>query len=303
MNIEQLNSEFGTAEQVDFIEGKGGFPLIQVKNDQATALVSTYAGQVLSFQPHAAADDMLFLSERAYYQQGKAIKGGVPICWPWFGPDPEGLGRPAHGFVRNRQWSVFGVEAGSSSETRLVLGLQDSQETREVWPHAFELRLEITIGSALGLTLITHNLGDQTFVLTQALHTYFKVGDIHQVKVLGLEAKEYLDKVDNGERKIQSGAVSVDDEVDRIYLDVEGTLHIDDPSLKRRIRIDSSGSNTVVVWNPWSVISAQMADLDGQDYRHMLCVETANAAEEVVQLAPGGEYRLHADYRIESTVL
>jgi glucose-6-phosphate 1-epimerase len=302
MNIEQLNAEFGIAEQVKFIEGKGGLPFIEVRNDQASALISTYAGQVLAFQPQGVADDLFFLSEKAFFQQGKAIKGGVPICWPWFGPDPEGLGRPAHGFVRNRQWNVIAVEAVSSAETKLVLGLRDTPETREIWPFAFELLLEINVGSTLGLTLITRNLGDQAFELTQALHTYFQVGDINQVKVRGLEAKDYLDKVDEGQRKTQSGAVIIDGEVDRIYLDVDQELTIEDPGLQRVIRIASSGSKTAVVWNPWSHISAQMADLNDEDYRNLLCVETANAAQEVVNLPPAGEYRLRADYRIESLV-
>ena len=302
MNIEQLNAEFGAYERVKFIEGKGGLPFIQVRNDQASALISSYAGQVLSFQPQGVAEDLLFLSEKAFFQPGKAIKGGVPICWPWFGPDPEGLGRPAHGFVRNRQWNVIGVEADNSAESKLVLGLQDSPETREIWPYAFELLLEIIVGSTLGLTLITRNTGQQAFVLTQALHTYFQVGDIDQVKVRGLETKDYLDKVDEGKRKAQSGAVMIDDEVDRIYLDVDQEMIIEDPSLQRLIRITSSGSKTAVVWNPWSRISAQMTDLNDEDYRNLLCVETANAAQEVVELPPAGEYRLRADYRIESFV-
>jgi glucose-6-phosphate 1-epimerase len=300
MNIEQLNAAFGKADRVNFIEGKGGFPLIEVRNDQAVALISPYAGQVLSFQPKGVKEDLLFLSERAYFQPGKAIKGGVPICWPWFGPDPEDLGRPAHGFVRTRPWSVVTVEASSRDQTRLVLGLEDSQETREIWPHHFELRLEINIGSTLGLTLITHNRGEQAFSITQALHTYFQVGDIDRVRLRGLEAKDYLDKVDNGKRRTQAGAVIIDDEVDRIYLDVREALIIDDPSLQRRIRIGSSGSETAVVWNPWSRLSAQMADLEDGDYRRMLCVETANAGQEVVKVAPAGEYRLQALYQIES---
>ena len=303
MNIEQLNAQFGNTEQVRFFAGKGGLPFIQVSNDQASALVSTYAGQVLSFQAKGASDDLLFLSERAFFQQGKAIKGGVPICWPWFGPDPEVLGRPAHGFVRNRQWNVIAVDTVSSTETKLVLGLRDSPETREIWPYAFELLLEINVGSTLGLTLITRNLGDQSFVLSQALHTYFKVGDIDQVKVLGLDAKDYLDKVENGKRKTQSGVVNIDDEVDRVYLDVDQELIIEDPGLQRLIRITSSGSKTAVVWNPWSRISAQMADLNDDDYRYMLCVETANAVQDVVSLPPAGEYRLRADYRVESFVV
>ena len=300
MNIEQLNLEFGKAEGVNFIAGKGGFPCIEVSNDRASALISTYAGQVLSFRPKGLADDLLFLSERAYYQQGKAIKGGIPICWPWFGADPDGLGRPAHGFVRNRQWSVLGAETSNGAETKLVLGLQDTPETREIWPQAFELRLEIVVGSSLGLTLITKNRGEQAFTLTQALHTYFKVGEVDRVKVLGLEGKDYLDKVDHGNRKTQTGAVQIGDEVDRVYVDVDGKLIIQDPVLQRQISITSSGSKTAVVWNPWIRIAAEMADLEDEDYRRMLCVETANAAQDIVDLAPAGEYRLQVEYRIES---
>ena len=301
--IDHLNRDFAIQDQLRVIEGEGGFPLIEIDNGKARALISVYAGQVLSFRPAGEAEDLLFLSKQAYYQSGKAIKGGVPICWPWFGPDPEGQGRPAHGFVRNRPWSLASTQQTPEGETKVVLKLVDDAVTQEIWPHAFNLHIEITVGEALTLALITRNTGNRSYTITQALHTYFKVGDVHLVKMLGLETKEYLDKVDNGERKTQSGAVSVVDEVDRIYLDVEEALYIDDPSLKRRIRIDSSGNKTIVVWNPWSVIAAQMADLDDQDYRHMLCVETANAAEDMVQLPSGGEYRLHADSRIESTVI
>jgi len=299
MNIEQLNTEFGKADRIRFVTGKGGFPFIEVTNERASALVSIYAGQVLAFRPAGLAEDLLFLSDRAYFQQGKAIKGGIPICWPWFGPDPEALGRPAHGFVRNRQWSVLDAQGDDPAETRLLLGLNDSPETREIWPYAFEMRLEIRIGSTLGLALMTRNRDQRDFTITQALHTYFKVGDIAGVEVRGLEGKDYLDKVDDGSRKIQSGAVSIVEEVDRIYLDAGGELCLDDPVLQRRIRIVASGSKTAVVWNPWARLAEQMADLDAQDYRQMLCVETANAADDKVIVVPAGEHRLQVEYRIE----
>jgi glucose-6-phosphate 1-epimerase len=106
MNIAQLNADHGLNEQLKFVEGKGGFPFIEIRNTKASAIISAYSGQVLSFQPKSEAQDVLFLSDKAYYQTGKAIKGGIPICWPWFGADPEGLGRAAHGFVRNRLWNV-----------------------------------------------------------------------------------------------------------------------------------------------------------------------------------------------------
>jgi glucose-6-phosphate 1-epimerase len=299
MNIEQLNTDHGIPGQLKFVEGAGGFPLIKIDNEKASALISVYAGQVLSFQPPNDSHNLMFLSEAAYYQPGKAIKGGVPICWPWFGPDPDGLGRPAHGFVRNRLWAVAGTGVTAGGETTVTLGLTDTPETKAIWPHAFSLSLVITVGDSLNLELITRNTDVQPFSITQALHTYFKVGHIDQVSVLGLEGLEYIDKADNAVHRYQAGAVTISGEVDRIYRKVESELVIDDVALDRRIRIASRGSHTAVVWNPWAKISAEMGDLKDDDYERLLCVETANADLDVVRIAPGGEFCLAANYRIE----
>jgi glucose-6-phosphate 1-epimerase len=299
MSIEQLNTQYGLTSQLKFLEGKGGFPFIEIQNKSAKALISVYSGQVLSFQPVTEPEDVLFLSNQAYYQDGKAIKGGIPICWPWFGPDPEGLGRPSHGFVRNRLWSVASTEATSETETKVTLGLANTAETQTIWPQSFELAIEISVGNTLSVTLVTRNLGDRAFSITQALHTYFKVGDISQVRVLGLENTQYLDKVDSGIQKTQQGAVAISQEVDRVYTDVRGELVIDDAALGRQIRITSSGSKTAIVWNPWAKICAEMADLGNEDYKSLVCVETANAANEVVEVAPHSEYRLVANYTVE----
>jgi glucose-6-phosphate 1-epimerase len=299
MSIEQLNTQYGLTGQLKFVEGKGGFPFIEIQNKSAKALISVYSGQVLSFQPITEPEDVLFLSNQAYYQDGKAIKGGIPICWPWFGPDPEGLGRPSHGFVRNRLWSVVSTEATSETETKVTLGLANTAETQTIWPQSFELAIEISISNTLSVALVTRNLGDRAFSITQALHTYFKVGDISQVRVLGLENTQYLDKVDSGIQKTQQGAVAIAQEVDRVYTDVRGELVIDDTALGRQIRITSSGSKTAIVWNPWAKICAEMADLGDEDYKSLVCVETANAANEVVEVAPHSEYRLVANYTVE----
>lgn len=299
MSIEQLNKAHGIVGQIEFFEGKGGFPFIRISNAKANALISVYAGQVLSFRPAGRANDLMFLSEKASYQSGKAIKGGVPICWPWFGPDPEGKGRPAHGFVRNRLWDVIETAVAPNGDGKVVLGLTDTAETQAIWPHAFLLRLEIIVGETLNLALVTHNSGDQPLTITQGFHTYFNVGDIRQVSVTGLAGKSYLDKVDGGKRKTQSGAVTIDSEVDRIYLDAANDLVIHDPALQRQIHISSQGSQTAVVWNPWAKISAEMADLQDDDYLRLLCVETTNAATDSVTIQPGGEFRLVANYRAE----
>lgn len=299
MNIDQLNSDYAIAGQLELLEGKGGFPFIAIQNENATALICVYSGQVLSFLPANEQDNLLFLSEAAYFQSGKAIKGGVPICWPWFGPDPEGLGRPAHGFVRTRSWSVSGIEMTTKGETKVALGLVATQETRAIWPQSFDLELVITVGNCLTLELVTRNTGEHAFAITQALHTYFKVGDINKVKVLGLENAVYLDKVNGGVLKTQKGAVIVTEEVDRIYTDVARELIIDDATLNRRIHISGAGSKTAVVWNPWVENCKKMADLKDDDYKRFLCVETANAAADVVKVSPGGESRLIANYRVE----
>ena len=299
MSIDQLNTDYGIAGHLTFAAGNGGFPMIHIDNGQAKALISVSSGQVLSFQPVTETADVMFLSDKAYYAEGKAIKGGVPICWPWFGPDPEGLGRPSHGFVRNRLWNVLSTATTPEGATEVTLGLKDTEETRAMWPQAFELTIAITIGTTLTVELTTRNLGDKAFPLTQAFHTYFKVGDISRVQVLGLENTQYLDKADGGVEKTQVGGVVTIGEVDRIYLDVPNELVIDDSALNRRIRIKSSGSKSAVVWNPWVKIAASMADLDDSDYQRLICVETTNAATDIVEVPANGEFRLQAIYSVE----
>lgn len=299
MNIAQLNQNFGITNTVRFVEGQGGLPFIQINTDKAQALISVYAGQVLSFKPVNQEADLMFLSTKAYYQAGKAIKGGVPICWPWFGADPEGKGRPAHGFVRNRMWEVIETGVNPLGEVKVTLGLNDTPETQAIWPYAFQLRLIITISDTLNLELTTHNTGGQVFTITQAFHTYFGVKDIHHATVTGLDGKSYLDKVDAGNQKLQSGDVKISSEVDRIYLKVSNDLIIRDAALKREIIIRSQGSQTAVVWNPWEKISKEMADLLDDDYSRLLCVETTNAATDTILIQPGNRFSLIAQYQVK----
>ncbi len=298
MDIKQLTAKYGIANQVEFVEGNGGLTMVQVSTPKATALISIHAGQVLSYQP-VGEEDLLFLSSKAYYQNNKAIKGGVPICWPWFGPDPEGKGRPGHGFVRNRPWNVIGTEVLANEAIKITLGLTDTAETRDIWPHAFELTQEIVIDDSLNLTLATRNNDTEPFGITQGFHTYFNIGDIAQTSVLGLQDCNYIDKVNtDDEVKNQSGVVTIGAEVDRIYRTLSNTLIIDDKALDRCIQIISQGSHSAVVWNPWEKIAKDMADLEDTDYFRFLCVETTNAADDVVMVVPGQEFKLVVNYKI-----
>jgi glucose-6-phosphate 1-epimerase len=297
-DINQLNADYGIANKVKFVAGKGSFPVIEIKNEYAQAVISLYGGQVLSFQPVTQTQDLMFVSTQAFYQTGKAIKGGTPICWPWFGNDPEEKGRSSHGFVRNRLWQMREVVSTQDGATKIIMGLVDTDETRKIWDYSFDLAIAITVGSSLTIELITRNTGNKPFSITQAMHTYFRIGDINQVQVLGLEAKDYIDKVDGGKQKTQSGIVTFSEECDRIYLNVPSELVINDAAGDRKIKITTTNSNTAIVWNPGSVVSAKMADLGDLDYQHFVCVETANAANEIIEISAGSEYQLIANYSI-----
>ncbi len=299
MTVKQLNQKFEIPNQVKVVEGKGGFPVVEVANEKATAVISVYSGQILSFKPAGEPEDLLFLSDQAYYEEGKATKGGIPVCWPWFGPDPEGKGRASHGFVRNRMWMLLSTEATANGETKVRLGMSSSEETLAIWPYQFELVIEILVGTQLSVTLITQNTGDTPFSITQALHTYFATGDISQVRVLGFENARFVDKADGGAEKTQTGDITITEETDRIYTDVSPEIVINDGAMNRRIRITSSGSSTAIVWNPWKEISVKMADLEDQDYQRFICVETANAEDEIIEVAPGTVYKMQAGYAIE----
>jgi glucose-6-phosphate 1-epimerase len=299
MNPEELNATHGIAGNLRFVTGKGGFTLIEVDNGKARALISPYAGQVLSFRRAGEPEDLLFVSEHAYYQPGKAIKGGIPVCWPWFGPDPEGKGRPVHGFVRNRDWQVLGTATQEDGATSVRLGITPDEAIRALWPHPFELTLEITVGRSLGLVLCSFNPDTVPLTLTQGLHSYFRVGDVARAQIRGLGSKHYIDKLDGGAVKTQQGTVTIDGEVDRLYTGVDHDLVIDDPVFGRRIRIAAEGSASAVVWNPWAATAAAMADLGDEEYTGLLCVETTNAGPDAVRIIPGENYRLGARYSIE----
>ncbi|OEJ64022.1 D-hexose-6-phosphate mutarotase [Magnetovibrio blakemorei] len=298
MNAADLNTKFAIDGRVCVVEGPGGLPMIDITTDKAQARISLYAGQVLSFKPTGQSTDLMFLSDTAYYAPGKAIKGGAPICWPWFGPDPEGKGRPGHGFVRNRPWNLLATEELSDGRIQVHVGLHDTQETRAIWDQAFELELCVTISETLDVALITRNTGTTAFALSQALHTYLAVGDIAKAQVIGLDGTTYIDKMDGGVEKVQHGPVKIDGETDRIYTGVSGMLQVEDAALSRCITITPRGSASAVVWNPWAATAASMGDLGDDDYKIMLCVESTNAGPDIIDVAAGGEHSLGVTYAL-----
>jgi len=229
--VDELNKQFGITDHLQF-EMIDDHIVCCIKNDYATAKVSTYGGQILSFLPNSEMEDVLFLSEKAVYQAGKALRGGVPVCWPWFGDDDSGFGRPSHGFARNQPWDVFDCKQNDDGSTTIVLSLSDTDGSLAVWPYRFNLLITVNIAQTLTVTLTTINTGTKAFPLTQALHTYFKVSDVKHVKVSGLNGHSYLDKLTHFSSYTQTGDVIIDKEVDRVYLDVNNNVTLHDAGFK-----------------------------------------------------------------------
>lgn len=292
-----------------FADGPFG-PVVELSAVGGTAQVTIQGAQLVSWIP-AGQPEVLFMSKTTRPQPGKSLRGGTPVCWPWFGPHPADASgaapslaqsfapRPAHGFVRGAAWRVDATMASENSATvRLVF--ETGRQYREDWPHEARATLAVTLSATLTLALVTENTGASPFSLTQALHTYFAVGDIAATEVEGLDGCTYIDKVGPDEACRQSGAVTFGGEVDRIYLNPPPRISILDRLVGRRIAIRSEGSASAVVWNPWIEKSARLGDMGPDGYRRMVCVETANAASDARVLAPGESHRLAAVYSVET---
>jgi len=295
--IQDLNARFAIADQVSFAADPGGFPMVSMRNAHAAAAIALQGADVTGFQPHGQ-EPVLFLSRHAVYAPGKAIRGGIPICWPWFGPHPTDPTKPDHGFARTRPWSVLATMAMPDGAARVRLGLTDDAETRALWPYTFALELVVTVGTTLEVTLVARNTGHEPFDCGGALHSYFRVGDVTAITIQGLEGTAYVDKVDGGRSQVQQGPITIAGETDRVYTDTTASCTIVDPTLGRRVTVAKEGSRSTVVWNPWRDKAGRLADFGDDEYTGMACVEVANACADTVTVSPGGEHRLGTTIRV-----
>lgn len=243
--------------------------------------------------------DVLFVSRLARFEAGVPIRGGVPVIFPWFGDDPEGRGRPAHGFARRLRWNVLDQGTTKNGEERVVLGLHDDAATMDLWPHRFAAQLDVAFGDELEIALRVENRDQHAFRCETALHTYFAVGDVERVALRGLEGAHYLDKTDGMRRKVQpEGPLVFAAETDRTYVATDATCAIDDPVLARTIEIEKQHAHSTVVWNPWAERVKSFADLGDDEWRRMLCVESGNVADDAVLLAPGATHTMRIVVRV-----
>jgi len=276
--------------RVQRLDDRGDLPLIALLAPGGRALVCLQGAHVIDYQP-SGQPPLLWLSDQTPFKVGLPIRGGIPLCWPWFGDHPQDATLPAHGLARARRWQLVDSAADASS-TRLRLRLEQDSTTRQLWPYAFRLELLIQLDQQLSLTLTCHNPNDRPMPISEALHSYFRVADIAPVEVGGLLGCRYRDKLEQMAVKVQQTPLTLDGETDRVYLDTRATITLDDPGLRRQIRIAKSGSDSTVVWNPWRERSARMPDMSTDGYRTMLCVESANAADNALEIGAGQSHSL-----------
>ena len=296
--LDQLQT-FAIDGRLAFRSGPGGLLHADVDAVGGRASLCLQGAQLTHFQPAAQAAPLLWLSPRARYAAQRPIRGGVPVCWPWFGAHASDASLPLHVYARVAPWELID-SACVDGGVQLTLRMRADDATRLVWPYDTPLELYVEIGDALSIELTTINAAEVPVTLGEALHAYFTVGDVEQVEVLGLADTRYLDKTQDFAEARQSGPLRIAGETDRVYLDTEARCQIVDPLLQRRIVIDKSGSSSTVVWNPGERRAADMADIGSAHWRGMLCVESANAMANALTLQPGELHTLAVRYSAEA---
>lgn len=266
-----------------------GFPYIEVKNSAAEAKVALQGAHLFHYA-RVGEEPILWLSEISDFEYGKAIRGGVPVCWPWFGFN-EDKSLPQHGFARTALWEFVLADEVDEKTTTLTFRFSNNEKTVGMWHYKFLLELKITISDRLTMELKTTNLDDKSFKISQALHTYFSVSHISEAIIKGLDKKPYLDAL-TWKNEVQNGNISFNQEVDRVYQEVDSEIVLKDKN--REIHIKNDGSSSVVVWNPWIEKCKRMSAMRDDAYQNMLCIESSNAFDDARVIKPNELHTLEA---------
>jgi glucose-6-phosphate 1-epimerase len=297
--LAELNARHALPGAAQIIADRGGLPAVRIQTPAASGTVYLHGAHVAAWQP-AGHEEVLWLSGKSLWQPEKPIRGGVPICFPWFGPRKDQPQSPAHGIARLRSWDLQSIIHEPAGIT-VTLALKSDDASRATWSHDFLLRHRITFGPQLTMTLELTNTGTSPLPAEEALHTYFSVGDVRQVRISGLDGANYLDKTDAAQQKNQAGDIAITSETDRVYLETLAAVTIADPVKRRRITIAKGNSRATVVWNPWIAKAKAMPDFGDEEWPGMLCVETCNVGPAALTLPPGQTHTMTA--RIAATAM
>jgi glucose-6-phosphate 1-epimerase len=293
--LADLNRRFGIPGAAQIVESNGGLAKVHVTTAKTRGEIYLHGAHVTSWVPRAA-EEVLFVSTQSQWQAGRAIRGGVPICFPWFANKADDGGAPAHGFVRTKSWQLESIVQHADAVT-VTLFTESDESTKKWWPFDFRLVYRAAFGSELSLELVLTNTGTSSLRFEEALHTYLKVGQIEKVRLQGLNTVPYLDKTDANREEIQDGALMIGSETDRVYLNSPHGIEVEDAVLHRRLLVGKENSLTTVIWNPWVQKARSLSDLGVAEWMQMVCVETCNVSA-FVDVAPGQGHRMKAIHKV-----
>ena len=288
--LDSLNAAFAKPGVAHFDSGPHGLIAATLESGDSSARVALLGATVLSYVP-AGFPETLFLSGKSEFLAGKPIRGGIPLCWPWFGAHPRDARLPRHGFFRLFEWKVTGT-ARDSRGSSMTLSLSASDESKKFWPYDFEALCRITLGRTLKVDVSVVNSGRNSFSLTCAFHPYFRFGDVRGVEIpvlAGMACDDFLAPGGFSERKVDAEPFAVSKEIDRAYAH-DGAAVMEDRAGKRRIIVSGSSMESFVVWNPWEKKCAAIADLEKDDFLEFLCLEPGIIPPSARELRPGASF-------------
>jgi glucose-6-phosphate 1-epimerase len=278
------------------LEGRGGLQKVCIDCPQAVGEIYLHGAHITSWKP-AGGEEVLFLSSQSRWESGRAIRGGVPICFPWFGDKADDPAAPAHGFVRTKAWQLESIVKAGDAVT-VSMFTESDEDTKRWWPAEFRLVYRATFASELTLELAVANTGKRSLRFEEALHAYYRLGNVLKTQVMGLNNIEYIDKTDSNRKKVQHGEIAIVSETDRVYLNTGEEIELEDSGWRRRTRVAKENSRTTVVWNPWVQKAHSLPDFGAEEWTQMICIEASNVSDFAVDLAPGHEHKMKAIVRV-----
>jgi len=290
--VSDLNRRFEIPGIARIVDGRGGLPCVQVSSPRASGEIYLHGAHVTSWKP-VGNEEVLYLSSKSKWQDGAAIRGGVPVCFPWFSARADDPRSPAHGLVRTKSWQLEGITHADHDVT-VALSTSADDATRKTWFGDYHLLFCATFGEQLRLEIIATNRGTSSFRFEEALHSYFRVANIAGAKLRGLNGAGFIDQTDAKREKHQHGDVLISAETDRVYLKTFSTVEIEDPAARRRVLVAKEESRDTVLWNPWSEKAKKMSDVGADEWRQFVCVETCNVGDHAVNLAPAQAHTMSA---------
>jgi glucose-6-phosphate 1-epimerase len=297
LDLQQLNEHFAIPGIAQIVAGSNGLPKVKIASAAASGEIYLHGAHLTSWIP-TGAEEVIFLSSKAQFQDGKAIRGGVPICSPWFNAKAGDPKAPSHGFVRTKAWELESI-LHEGNAISVTLSTANDHATQLLWPHDFRAVQRITIGTALQMEFTTTNTGAAPLTFEAALHSYYRVGDVRQVRITGLDGTSYLDNTDGNREKLQQGDNLFAQRTDNAYLNTQSEVEIVDLSLSRRLIVSKHNSSSTVVWNPWDELARGMSDLGEGEWPHFVCVETANVRANAITLKPGEQHTMTATVELK----